>query len=54
MSVMIIFHSVFSFYFSAYYLLYLGSLVTEDGRCTKEVRRRIALAKLLSAKGKNC
>jgi len=22
--------------------VYLGSLVTEDGRCTKEVRRRIA------------
>ena len=33
-------------------LVYLGSLVTEDGRCTKEVRRRIALDKTAFSKRK--
>jgi len=32
--------------------VYLGSLVTEDGRCTKEVRRRIALGKTTFSKRK--
>jgi len=32
--------------------VYLGSLVTEDGRCTKEVRRRIALGKTAFSKRK--
>ena len=32
--------------------VYLGSLVTEDGRCTKEVRRRIALGKTVFSKRK--
>jgi len=32
--------------------VYLGSLVTEDGRCTKEVRRSIALGKTAFSKRK--
>jgi len=32
--------------------VYLGSLVTEDGRCMKEVRRRIALGKTAFSKKK--
>ena len=32
--------------------VYLGSLVIEDGRCTKEVRRRIALGETASSKRK--
>jgi len=32
--------------------VYLGSLVTKDGRCTKEVQRRIALGKIAFSKRK--
>jgi len=32
---------------------YLGSTITEDGRCSKEILKRIAIAKELSIKEEN-
>ena len=32
------------------YFKYLGSMITNDGRCTREIKSRIAMAKLHSAR----